>query len=154
MALSPTMFYLLLGVIALLVLWVAILEWRLHKLFRGKNGHSLETVIADLGLAVDNIINKSKKDDTLFEDIYKRLRKTLQKTHTVRFNPFRDHGGNQSFATSIMDEDGNGVVFSSLYSRDKVSVYAKPLSKHSSIYELSHEEKESIDKAKNHSQSS
>lgn len=148
MMLSPIIFYSLLSVIALMVIWIALLEWRLYKIFRGKNGQSLETIIADLGKAVDDIMNKSKQVDALFTDIYKRLKKALQKTHTICFNPFRDHGGNQSFATAIMDEEGNGVVFSSLYSRDKVSVYAKPLAKHASTYELSTEEKEAINQAR------
>ena len=46
-----------------------------------------------------------------------------------------------------MDEDGNGVVISGLYSRDKVGVYAKPLSKFSSEHELSTEEIEAINLA-------
>ena len=140
--------YLLVGLVAVLALWITYLEWRLKKMFNGRRGQDLESILAELGQAVDSVIEKSKHDDTLFEDIYRRLKKTLQKYHTIRFNPFADHGGNQSFATSFMDEDGNGVVISSLYSRDKVSVYAKPLAKFSSEYELSKEEAEAIAEAK------
>ena len=46
-----------------------------------------------------------------------------------------------------MDEKGDGVVISSLYSRDKVSVYAKPLVEGKSEYELSEEEKDVVSKA-------
>ncbi|MDE2188580.1 MAG: DUF4446 family protein, partial [Patescibacteria group bacterium] len=38
---------------------------------------------------------------------------------------------------------------SSLYSRDHVSVFGKPIKKHASEYELSEEEKEAIKEAKN-----
>lgn len=81
------------------------------------------------------------------DSINERLAKAIQRVHTVRYNPFKDQGGNQSFATCFMDENGDGLVISSLYSRDKVSVYAKPLVDGKSEYELSQEEKESIDKA-------
>ena len=71
--------------------------------------------------------------------------------HTVRFNPFKGTGagGNQSFATALLNENGDGVVLSSLYSRERVSVYAKPVQKFSSEYELSGEEKQAIKSAKN-----
>ena len=79
-------------------------------------------------------------------DVEKRLRRSVQSVHTVRFNPFKGTGGgsNQSFATAFINEDGDGVVISTLYSRDHVSVFAKPVKKHISEYELSGEEKEAI----------
>ncbi|MEK7136214.1 MAG: DUF4446 family protein [Patescibacteria group bacterium] len=139
--------YLLLGIIGVLAFWVLSLEWRLKKLLIGRKGQDLEEIMAELGQAVDTVVAKSKHDDKLFEDIYRRLRSTLQRYHTLRFNPYADLGGNQSFATALMDEDGNGVVISGLYSRDKVGVYAKPLSKFSSEHELSTEEIEAINLA-------
>lgn len=82
--------------------------------------------------------------------VEKRLRKSVQSVHTVRFNPFKGTGGggNQSFATAFLNEDGDGVVVSSLYSRDHVSVFSKPIKKHSSEFELSDEERLAIDRAK------
>jgi hypothetical protein len=144
LGLANLLIYLLLGIIVVLVLWIISLEWRLKKFFGGRRGQDLEEIMAELGQAVDSVVAKSKHDDQLFEDIYRRLKKTLQRYHTVRFNPFADLGGNQSFATALMDEEGNGVVISSLYSRDKVGVYAKPLSKFTSEHELSKEEGEAI----------
>jgi len=84
--------------------------------------------------------------DGLAPIIEKRLRKSVQSVHTVRFNPFKGTGGggNQSFATSFLNEEGDGVVLSSIYSRDRVSIFAKPVKKHSSEYELSEEEKEAV----------
>jgi hypothetical protein len=78
--------------------------------------------------------------------VEKRLKKSVQGIHTVRFNPFKGTGGggNQSFATAFLNEDSNGVVISSLYSREHVSVYSKPVKNGSSEFELSLEEKEAI----------
>ena len=148
LAIDNLIVYLLLGLVAILALWIMTLEWRLKKVFRGHKISNLESVIADLGKAVDDVLDKGKNDDRLFEDVYRRLKSTLQRCHTLRFNPFADQGGNQSFATAIMDEEGDGVVLSGIYSRDKVSVYAKPLQKFASTHELSNEEAQTIAEAK------
>jgi hypothetical protein len=79
-----------------------------------------------------------------------RLRGSMSGLGVVRFNPFGGvgQGGNQSSAIALIDETGTGVVLSTLYSRDRVAVYAKPVEAHTSSYELTAEEKEAIDKAK------
>lgn len=86
-------------------------------------------------------------------NVEKRLRKSVQSVHTVRFNPFKGTGGgsNQSFATAFINEEGDGVVISTLYSRDHVSVFAKPVKKYISEYELSGEEREALEHTKNRS---
>ena len=76
-----------------------------------------------------------------------KLRKSIRGLETIRFNPFPDQGSNQSFAIGMLNEDGDGVVISSLYSRDRMSVFAKPVKNNKSEYELSTEEKEALAKA-------
>ena len=88
--------------------------------------------------------------ETYLSGVETRLRKSTQSVHTVRFNPFKGTGGggNQSFSTAFLNENGDGVIISSLYSREHVSVFAKPVKKHQSEHELSDEEKESLEEAK------
>ena len=77
-----------------------------------------------------------------------RLRQSVQGVGVERFNPFAEgQGGNQSFCVALIDERGEGVVFSTLYARDRVGVYAKPLLQGTSTFELSNEEKEAVTKA-------
>ena len=80
-------------------------------------------------------------------NINKKLKKSIRGVETVRFNPFGDQGSNQSFAISMLDEEGNGLVLSSLYSRERMSVFAKPIKSGKSEYELSNEEREVLSKA-------
>jgi hypothetical protein len=82
--------------------------------------------------------------------VERRLRQSLQGFGLVRFNPFKGSGGggNQSFASAFINEHGNGIVVSTIYSRDHVSMFAKPLSKFSSEFELTAEEKDAILRAK------
>ena len=80
--------------------------------------------------------------------INSKLKKSIRGVETIRFNPFPDQGSNQSFAIGILNEENDGVVISSLYSRDRMSVFAKPVKNGKSEYELSSEEKEALVKAK------
>ncbi len=131
------------GAIIVLLGWIVVLEIRIKKLLGGKDGRSLENIIASNQRAIAELENAA---DDIFTDLGKldaRLRKKLHGVKALRFNPFEGsgQGGNQSFAASFLDEEGNGVVLSSLYSRDKVSVYAKPIMKRESEFELSDEER-------------
>jgi len=72
---------------------------------------------------------------------------TIRRTGLVRFNPFSDAGGDQSFSLALLDDRKNGVVISSLYGREINRVYAKPIENGSSTYQLSDEEKEAIARA-------
>jgi len=72
---------------------------------------------------------------------------SITKVGVVRFNPFKDTGGDQSFVIALLDSNNNGIVLSSLYTREGTRVYAKPIEKGMSSYNLSKEEEEAIKKA-------
>ena len=72
---------------------------------------------------------------------------SLQHLGIVRFNPFHDAGGDQSFAVALVDGRGNGIVLSSLHARDVTRVYAKPLQIWESSHSLTDEERRAIDLA-------
>ncbi|MFA5022912.1 MAG: DUF4446 family protein [Candidatus Paceibacterota bacterium] len=145
-----TLFIITVGFVVItvfLLVRMLILDKRLTRLLSGRRANDFEDVIDEFVKTARRLDERTKMIAQEIDSINERLAKALQKIHTIRFNPFRDQGGNQSFATAFMDEKGDGVVISSLYSRDKVSVYAKPLTEGKSEYELSEEEKEVINKA-------
>jgi hypothetical protein len=65
----------------------------------------------------------------------------------VRFNPFEDTGGNQSFALALLDGNGDGFVVSSLHARAGTRVYAKSVARGASDAALSDEEGEALRQA-------
>ena len=77
----------------------------------------------------------------------KASRQNIQKVSVVRFNPFNESGGDQSFSLAVLDTDNNGFVITSLYGRDANRVYAKPVRQGNSTYQLSEEEKKAIAEA-------
>ena len=52
-------------------------------------------------------------------------RRAFQRVGLVRYNPFEETGGNQSFALALLDAEGDGWVLSSLHARSGTRVYAK-----------------------------
>ncbi|MGA2417916.1 MAG: DUF4446 family protein [Candidatus Staskawiczbacteria bacterium] len=75
--------------------------------------------------------------------------RTIQKTGIVRFNPFNEMGGNQSFVIALLDDKNNGFVISSLFVKEGNRVYAKAIREGKSDYLLSKEEVEAINRAVN-----
>ncbi len=140
-------FFLILAlVIVILIGWVMRLEIRIHRLTRGSGGKSLEGIIGGHTARIAGIEEHSKAVDDALRVMDMRLKKSIQEVRTIRFDPFEGTAGSgkQSFATALLNEHGDGVVISSLYTREKVGVFAKPVEKKASQYELTKEEKEAI----------
>jgi hypothetical protein len=72
----------------------------------------------------------------------------MQKIGMIRFNPFKEVGGDQSFSLAVLDGKNDGFVITSYYSRKENRIYGKPLKDGQSDYPLSNEEVSAIDKAK------
>lgn len=74
---------------------------------------------------------------------------SFQKIGMIRYNPFGNVGGDQSFSLALLDENNSGFIVTSLYSRDGNRIYGKPIKNGASEYQLSEEEKRAINEAKN-----
>lgn len=82
------------------------------------------------------------------EHEYERLSITnglaSQKISVVRFNPFGDTGGDQSFSLAVLDSHDSGYVLSSIHGRQGTRVYVKPVDFGKSKYQLSSEEEQAL----------
>lgn len=52
----------------------------------------------------------------------------IQRVELIRFNPYNDTGGDQSFSLAILNDKGTGIVITSLHARSGTRVFAKPIS--------------------------
>jgi hypothetical protein len=129
------------------VVWVVITEKRLKKFFLGKKAKDLEETIEFLQNNLTRLNESKENIEKSIIVINEKLKKSVRGLETLRFNPFPDQGSNQSFAISMLNEEGDGVVLSSLYSRERMSVFAKPIKNHKSEYELTTEEKEVLSRS-------
>ena len=70
----------------------------------------------------------------------------LFKVGMIRFNPFKDVGGDQSFAIALLNGKNSGLTISSLYTREGTRVYSKAIIEgQSEKYPLTEEEKKAIE---------
>lgn len=149
--LQPT----LLAILLILFFWllgITILFVRSESRFRSLLGSGEKRDIR-------SILEQLKKDNQLVNEEVANLQKLLseleisltphiQKVGFIRYNPFSDTGGDQSFCLCLLDRHDNGVVVSSLHSRDQTRIYAKKISRGKSPgYTLSKEERAVITRA-------
>jgi hypothetical protein len=66
----------------------------------------------------------------------------------VRYNAFDDVGSDQSYALALLTGEGDGVVLSSIYSREETRTYGKAVQKFQTSHEASAEERDAIAQAK------
>ena len=148
------------GVLALgvgfvvVVIWVALLQRsgaslqrRLRRVMPDGAASTLDQVLERQLDRVETLTKRLDALNKLHHDLEELTHRTIQKVGVVRYNPFADSGGDQSFAIALLDSLGNGVVISSLHSRSETRVFAKPVQAGHSRYPLSDEEQDAIKKA-------
>ena len=146
--------FILIAILILIILWNVFLNfkiWQIKKklktFFNGTKASDLEGVLFEeikrLKKAEKNILDLFK----VSKNLEKISQKTIQKIGVIRFNPFKETGGDQSFAIALLDADNNGLIISSLFTREGTRVYTKPIESGESKYLLSKEEIEALKKA-------
>ena len=137
----------LLVAVVILARRISGLDRRIASLTRGGDGSSLESTlqanldrIAALTRGVDELASRSAM-------LERTQRRAIQRVGLVRFNPFEDTGGNQSFALALLDQHGDGFVVSSLHARAGTRVYGKAIAGGKSEAALSGEEAEALRQA-------
>jgi hypothetical protein len=141
---------LLFTIVFVLIVIIFQLNSKLNKFLIGNGAESLENSISNIDNSIRGLEMFKTEMENYLASVEKRLKKSVQAVHTVRFNPFQGttgSGGNQSFATAFLNDSCDGVIISSLYSREHVSIFAKPVVRGVSEYELSSEERQAIDTA-------
>lgn len=151
---GPYLWLGLLFLLLLMALWLLNLHRRLSAMVR-----HYDSLIADVGEGglvevldrhlsqVAETTTRVDRLDGFCRELEGATRAAIQRVGLVRFNPFEDTGGNQSFALALLDTAGDGLVFSSLFSRAESRLYVKPIRRGRSDYPLSDEENEAIRRA-------
>ena len=116
-----------------------------NTLTDGVNKKNLDTVLSN----IIKRIQEQKKDladlSARCDTIEKNQLFAIQKIGLLRFNPFKDTGGDQSFILSLVDAKNTGVVITALYSRSGTRWYAKKIAHGKGVeHELSEEEKKAL----------
>ena len=121
---------------------------RYNRLMRGANNLNFSQVL-------ERIVKKQDLDGNDIQQILAKVakieianQKNFQKYALVRFNPFEDTGGDQSFILAILNDQDSGIVISSLHSRENTRVYTKLVENgKATTHQFSKEEKEVVARA-------
>jgi hypothetical protein len=143
-------------VVAVVVLgvWVAwlqrseaLLRRRLRRVLPEGEASGIDEILDRQLKRMEGLSERVDALNKLHHELENLTQRTIQKVGVVRYNPFADTGGDQSFAIALLDALGNGVVLSSLHSRTDTRVFAKPVQSGRSKFQLSDEEQDAIKKA-------
>lgn len=142
-------------VIVLLLVWNIFLQLgvsRVRKnqqqLFSGKSGTDLEKIILDHAKNMKELDRDIQDLYGISNQIHNLASRSVHKVGVVRFNPFKDLGGDQSFSIALLDGENSGLVISGLHTREGNRVYAKPVEKGKAVkHPLTEEEAEAIKRA-------
>ena len=108
---------------------------------------SLEAYLSQQEARVEALVRTATNQEERLSAVDTRGGRAIQHVGVVRYNPFDDTGSNQSFALALLDAQGNGVVISSLHSRQQTRVYLKEIVGGRSEAQLSGEETEAVGRA-------
>lgn len=66
----------------------------------------------------------------------------------VRYNAFKNTGSDLSYALALLTKNGDGVVISSIWSREETRTFGKAVSQFNAVQDVSNEERAAIAKAR------
>ncbi len=138
--------------VGLLVIWCTILSYILLKQKKGfikiSKGGKSESIVEVLSQVLDNekkLVKSLSETEKKVDGLLFSSQFYIQKIGLVRFNPFNDTGGDQSFILALIDDKDSGVVISGLHTRNGTRWYAKKIESGKGVeHELSEDEIKAI----------
>lgn len=123
---------------------------RINKIFRSANAPDIERLLRLHSKTLEEFVRFKAESEAYMRSLDQRIKKKIMSASLTRFNPFQGNGtgGNQSFSSVLADEEGDGMVITSMHTRERTNVFAKPIKKWQSEYELTKEEKTVINERK------
>ncbi len=126
---------------------MALLQKRLNAVLGGTAPDALEAVLAGHMKRVETVDHRLAELDQRYDALSVAASLASQKISIVRFNPFGDTGGDQSFTLAVLDAHDSGYVLTSIHGREGTRVYVKPIDYAKSKYTLSDEEQQALRQA-------
>ena len=147
--------------LGLITIWLVALTVLVVQMLSHYRNLTKNIAKKDLKSVLDELLKQSGEQTKTIKKITDQIKVLeddslgyLQKMGFLRFNPFADTGGDQSFILSLLDDQDNGILVSSLHSRGTTRIYAKQVKAGKGKgFALSEEEKKVISQAKKLKQS-
>jgi hypothetical protein len=118
-----------------------------QRLMRGSTSNNLADVLDGHLARVEAATQLTTSLEARCDQLDAHLDQAIQNIGIVRFNPFSDSGGDQSFSVALLDARGDGLVVTSYFGRAESRIFAKPVTRGQSKYQLTEEEQAAIEQA-------
>jgi len=138
----------LLAIVMMQSFQVSKLNQRINQITGGVEGGDLEEILSHHLETVHQVGRDLDELTARIAILESASRHHFTRQGLIRFNPFPDTGGNQSFALALLSESDDGFIVSSLHSRTGTRIYAKSVTGGKADTNLSSEEQEAIDDAR------
>ena len=123
------------------------LRRRVDTLTRGKDTESMKDIMLNFFERIEDLECHEKEMDCDIKAIKETLKNTYQKAALVKYDAFREMSGALSYSLALLDQENNGVLISSMYSREGCYTYAKDVINGECKINLSEEETEALKQA-------
>lgn len=120
---------------------------RYNALMRGVDKGSLEALLEKYVDLTNRQATRLGELDQAYATLSEKAKFSVSKVGLVRFNAFDGVGGNQSFSLAMLNENGDGIVVTSLFGRSESAIYAKPVKGGTATLTPSSEEADAIEQA-------
>lgn len=120
---------------------------RYEKFMKGKNAENLSAAIEENFQQMDELERSYEKNEEMFQSTLHNITSTFHKLGIVKYDAFKEMGGNLSFALCLLDDSNTGFILNTMHGRDSSYTYIKEIIKGEAYATLGEEEKEALDKA-------
>lgn len=108
------------------------------------NGEDITVILNKYVEQVKEIKMRDEQIVNCFNRINDELKLTVQRVGLYRYDSYNNTKNKLSFALALLNKEGTGIILNSIYGVDDSNIYAKPIKKGTSRYNLSFEEEEAI----------
>ena len=114
----------------------------LSSFMTGRNAHNLEKEI--VGLVEDTKMIKAsiEVNKNEMKSISKKMQLTYQKMGLIKYDAFKQMGGQLSFCLALLNENNSGFIINSVHSTEGCYTYTKEIRNGTSVIDLGEEEQE------------
>lgn len=123
------------------------LDERITALSSGADGESLEDMLINILESYSGISRQTEDNAEDIKDIYRRLHYAVQKIGIVKYDAFKQMGGNLSSVIAFLDQDNNGFLFNTVQNIDGCYSYVKQVRNGKSDVALTDEEQAAMERA-------
>lgn len=122
---------------------------RYENFMKGKNAENLADAIEENFEQMDALKDSYKENEMKMDEAIKNITSTFHKLGIVKYDAFKEMGGNLSFAVCLLNDENTGFILNTMHGRDSSYTYIKEIIKGEAYSTLGEEEKEALEKAIN-----